>query len=358
MAKFLDLPVEIRAMIYQELATSVGLMRLREHSLWSDVIGDCDEMGVDWQYGSLENGPVSRDHVREFMKLSRPANYECDYAAFEVFSGAPILQCSRQIRKEAEGEFLCVAPIHFSIRSHLPLDLGSLPWLAQVKHLSVDYSFLSWGSAHVRHEQEWSRTDRDIAAFINMIPKVCEFLRTFTLHILSDRCCNLCHWDFMLDALETYSDVEERESEKATAEALTGLVPKVRDLITIVAFGIPHSYSRLRRAISPSQSSGFAHGRLDKWPSIKLNSEQRAANDSLWQFYTSHAPHAAIYAWHFKMPTSKVRDCHLVPEWPFLHRHQMYIRDRDVSDRRAVLLQEDNLEQTLSLRADVADLVS
>lgn len=58
------------------------------------------------------------------------------------------------------------------------------------------------------------------------------------------------------------------------------------------------------------------------------------------------------------MLTSKVRDCHLVPEWPFLYRHEMYIRDREVSDRRAVILQEDNLEQTLSLRSDAADLLS
>lgn len=219
------------------------------------------------------------------MKLMRPANYKCDYAAFEVISGAPILQCTRQIRKEAEREFLCVAPIPFSIRSHLPLDLRSLPWLRQVKHLSVDYSFLSRGSAQVRHDQEWLRTDRDIAAFIKMIPKVCESLHTFTLHILSDRCCNVCHWDFMLDALETYPETVEYG--KATAEALTSLVPKVRDLITIVVFGTFYAYSKLRTAISPSQSDGFPHGRLDEWPSIKLSSEQRAANDSLWQFYTS-----------------------------------------------------------------------
>jgi len=55
----------------------------------------------------------------------------------------------------------------------------------------------------------------------------------------------------MHDALQTVG------SPRATADALTKLVPKVRDLITNVAFGSCYSYYELRNATSACAASGL-----------------------------------------------------------------------------------------------------
>lgn len=146
------------------------------------------------------------------------------------------------------------------------------------------------------------------------------------------------------------SNLPTLASPGATADALSKLVPRVRDLITIVAFGSCYSYYELRNSISAAQPRGFACGRLDKWPAMKLNLEQRAANDLVWQVST-RVGKPAIHAWFFKMPTSNMADRELVPAWHFLGRHELYIRDRELSERNVMLWQEDHLEQTLVLRS-------
>lgn len=351
MPNFLELPSEIRVKIYRELAQPADHMRLRQQTLRSDVVRYYNDPDTDWQAVQLGVATETHDIMLDATKLLRSQGTECDYAGFDMVStnrGAPILQASRQLRPEAEWEFSSIATIHLSISPRLPLDLRTLPWLRQVRYLSVDYSCLSSNRMPSDRNHNWRQVDQDIAAFIGTVCKICESLRTFTLHILGDRCCDCCRRDFMHDALQTFG------SPGATADALSKLVPMVRDLFTIVAFGSCYSYYELRNAISAAQPRGFACGRLDKWPAMKLNLEQRAANDLVWQV-SSHVGKAAIHAWFFKMSTSNMADRDLVPSWHFLGRHELYVRDREVNEGNAMLWQEDNLEQTLLLRSQNAE---
>ncbi len=354
MPSFLDLPSEIRIRIYRKSATLAGPIRLRAHLLPSDVVRYHNDPDTDWQAIRLGVATETHDIMLDATKLLRSQGSECDYASFDMVSTntlAPILQGCRHIRPEAEWEFSSIATIHLSIRARLPLDLRTLPWLRQVRHLSVDYSFRSPNGMPCDRNHNWRQVDQDIAAFIGTICEICESLRTFTLHVLSDRCCGSCRRDFMHDALQTFQMLG---SPGATAKALTKLVPRVRDMITIVAFGSCSSYHELRNAISAAEPRGFACGRLDKWPAMKLNREQRAANDLVWKVTTCLGK-PAIHAWFFKMPTSELADRALIPAWDFLGRHEHYCRDRELNEANAVLQQEDNLEQTFLLRSPIVE---
>lgn len=324
--------------------------------LRSGVVRSHNDPNTDWQAIRLGVATETHDIMLDATKLLRSQVSECDYAGFDMVSTntlAPILQACRQIRPEAEWEFSSIATIHLSIQARLPLDLRTLPWLRQVRHLSVDYSFLSPNGMPCDRSHSWRQVDQIIAAFIGTICEICESLRTFTLHILGDRCCGSCRRDFMHDALQTFQMLG---SPGATAKALTKLVPRVRDMITIVAFGSCSSYHELRNAISAVEPRGFACGRLDKWPSMKLNREQCAANDLVWKVTTCLGK-AAIHAWFFRMPTSELADCDLIPAWNFLGRHELYCRDRELNEVNGILRQEDNLEQTLLLRSPGVDFV-
>lgn len=214
MPSFLDLPLEIRANIYRELARTAGQLRLREQLLRSDVVRYYDDPNTDWQAVQLGVATETHDIMLEATKLMRSQGSECDYAGFDMVStttSAPILQASRQLRPEVEWEFSRIATIHLSMRPRLPLNLGTLPWLRQVKYLSVDYYFLSPNRMPSDRNHNWRQVDQDIAAFIGTICEICESLRTFTLHILDDRCCDSCKRAFMCDALQTFQPWHHQE---------------------------------------------------------------------------------------------------------------------------------------------------
>lgn len=134
---------ELRLMVYRHLFQTSGTLRLEEqlpasrscHSSWkpSECVNDEDR---DYQDDVLEATLFLRwtGQLRELAALMEP-EYQ------PITSTAAILATCRVIYHEAVPIFYAESPIHFSIRSHLQLEMNSLqPWLLSIKHLSVDFS--------------------------------------------------------------------------------------------------------------------------------------------------------------------------------------------------------------------------
>lgn len=191
---FLDLPPELRLIIYHELAKDPVHMWIRE------------------QLSELDLGPTLIDNgPRKFKSLSGEEDLEARELVFDSrkswrsqdisrgdkdlelvpisISSAPILVTCRLIRQEALCEFTRTGHLHLSIPFLLPLDLRSLPQLKQIQHLSVDYTFVSpeFGPAFdLRNGSLAEKTECELAQFIHNLAGTCRSLRTLALYIQSD----------------------------------------------------------------------------------------------------------------------------------------------------------------------------
>lgn len=193
--------------------------------------------------------------------------------------------------------------------------------------------------------------EQQIACFINRFSEHCESLLTFTLHILSDSCCAVHDNDMMHEVLDL-------RPEGPAALALVNLVPKVRDLITIVAFGNCNSCGNLLYDISKKvrhEHGDFAYGRLNEWPAMELRDDQLAALHDVWR--SGYHRDGAIHAWVFKLPTSELANDWGLAVWEFLGPTDLYCRDQELEDRAAIRHQEHHLEVTLALRSGAMDAV-
>ena len=318
---FLNLPPELRLIIYQELAKGIPV-RVREQLLGPN-------------FGPIFIIPETTDDGPELIfndrRLVHSQGLQLGNDRHELLPSASILRTCRSIRQEALCEFIRAGNLHLSIRSYLPLQLEALPQLLRLQHLSVDYAFLSpdtedwlWIDG-----PPWSNLiEGEIAQFLCGVLNICGRLETFTLYIKSDVCEGRRD-----DAMHSVLEKSARASRPAVV-ALTDLIKKVRDGVVLVAYGSNSAYPGLREAISSSYRGWppLHCGRLATWPCTKKDPEQNAATNRIWKRNTTKkdsgsrvfSSNFGIMVWTYAMPSSQVPTAELIPDWKFMKDGELF----------------------------------
>ena len=295
------LPWELRRMVWQYTVASPDFLRLNRYTPLNKFVepvfeGRCRS---DTESISELDGPVS-----ESSKTNKGIN--------ALLKQCALLQTCTQIREEAEQPFLEQTTFHFSINTIATDPAASItslrPILPFIHHLSIDISALNYRRCtECCTECSGFCAEGVLAEHLDYITAHAPSLQTFTLHFLSSICCAECGLDYFDDTLGSLS-----LTRSPAQEALSKLVPKVRDRFTMVSYAREEAYVRHRSAIAPAD--GWRMELLQKWPGITLSEREwdfvedcsRNSDDS----YDHDEDVYAIRAWHYWPETSrsKVQD--------------------------------------------------
>ena len=204
----------------------------------------------------------------------------------------------RQIHNEALPLFYREAHFHWSMRSRFSTELSLFQaQLPQMKHLSIDFSFLTNATEYRRRDDVHKTVDKEIGRIIKYIARHCRGLQTFALHLLSDYWESEDGFDFLHTAIEP----RIWDDRLYTNEALARLKGKVRDTVSIISVGPERGYGRLRGAIAPLEKWKSVEHWHD-WPDLSVNYEQAGALGFMTE------DDRKVRMWYFVPKSSKAVD--------------------------------------------------
>jgi len=274
---FFKLPAELRLKVYAHLFTE-STVRLKEQMLPQSTMLDNSTRWCPNCRMNHHDPARAREHHDSVLEATHflRSGGQCAVGQDPPTHLVALFMACRQMYNEALPLFYREAYFHWSIRTRIPMELSSFQnQLSEMRHLSLDFSYMLLGSENRRGEriQREEKTDIEIAKAISYVAQHCPNLRTFELHLLSD----YSHYEECDDFIQGSVDTFYYRT-KHTVEALKGIKNKVRDAITIIAVAGKNiqggdEYRVLLEAIAPKKAWSAVELRR-KWPSITLTDDQ------------------------------------------------------------------------------------
>ena len=219
--RFLDLPFEIREMIYGFCLVAKGTLR-----------GDSELSTILHDYTKVIQEPVL------------------------LFDGPQVFRTCRLISEEAPHVFYSINGFHFTTYGHVK------QWPCMFKK---HFHMLRHVSLEFIDNVDWARrlahADRNNAQLVQALAMSCSQLRTFAFYVLTNP--SYGPWTpFHFDYLNTMVPLD------ITAHALSSLHGHV-DTLSIVAYGRDDAQRELRSNIA--EGSEWREQMLDEWPRVTMS---------------------------------------------------------------------------------------
>ena len=260
-----------------------------------------------------------------------------------VIPAAGLLQVSRQTNLELGPMFYNAVRFQVAVNPGISQSFDKMvDQLSLVQHLSLSctYSPLThqYNVRRVGITGIFRSLEKKIAKNLCLLAKHCTSLKTLTIHLLSDKLSfrddETDGWDVLDHALHLNTALMEAvrgiQDPEEYSRALDGPsipwvshVPnlagqavnkfKVRDLITVIGFGLDHSYHHF---LSGVPAPLWRYRDLLKWPEINLRAHQRAGIDRISKTYSGGRPEdfPFIKAYFFRQEGSKIKT---LPDWDY-----------------------------------------